>query len=242
MDRFSVPAAILRRFAAGELSPAEPGPWLELLEEAGIHPASLPLCCQGANFPWVEPLRHALDKLRPGFELVPEVTFDTIQAWSPLTYAHEIERWTLRPGPRGLPDNLLSIRGVVVQGDRWLGELGRGWALVGRLQVLDLPGLQVLPGPMELFGDLELAGLPALRELGPGITVHGNLTLAGCAALGGFPPDLQVDGAIWMDAAGPGFRADPALAARIVTPWPGLQPRPAAIAGFPAGALELASS
>lgn len=235
MDRFAVPAAILRGFATGAYSPAEPAAWLELLDRAVLHPASLPLCCQGANFPWIEPLRHALVQLDPGFQLTPVISFDTIVAWSPLTYAHEVEAWNLRSGPRGLPDNLLAIRGLTVQGDPEVLALGRGWALVGRLLLLDLPRLQTLCGPLEVFGDLELAGLPHLRELGPGITVHGNLTVAGCAALEGLPEDLQVDGAIWMDAA------PPALAARVRSPWPGIQPGPVAIAEFPPGALELAS-
>lgn len=236
MDRFGLVAAILRRFASGELSPSAPEVWLGLLERAGIHPASVPLCCQGANFPWIEPLRQALAKLVP-FELVPSVSIDNIVAWSPLTYAHEIESWTLRPACERLPDNLLAIRGLTVQGGRQLRELGRGWEIVGRLQLLDLPRLQALPGQLELFGDLELDGLPTLRELGPGITIHGNLTVRDCPALGGLPPDLRVDGAIWMDAPGPGFQPGEA---RIVTPWPGFQPGPVAVAGLPAGALELA--
>jgi hypothetical protein len=233
VDRFALPAAILRRFRSGELSPAAPE-WPGLLERAGIHPASLALCCQGANFAWIEPLRQVLGRMDLGFELAPVVSFDTIVAWSPLTYAHEVEHWTLRSGARGLPDHLLSIRGLVIQGDP-VQALGRGWAVVGRLQLLELPRLRTLAGPLEVFGDLELAGLPELRELGPGITIHGNLTLAGCPALERFPEDLRVDGAIWMDAAGPGFRSG-----RIVTPWPGLQPAPVAIAGFPPGALALA--
>jgi hypothetical protein len=238
LDRFAVPAAILRGFS-GAFSPAEPAAWLGLLGRAGVHPASLPLCCQGANFPWIEPLRHTLERIDPGIQLTPVISFDTIVAWSPLTYAHEVEAWNLRPGPRGLPDNLLAIRGLTVQGDPAIQELGRGWALVGRLQLLDLPRLETLRGPLEVFGDLELAGLPRLRELGPEITVHGNLTVAGCAALEGLPEDLRVEGAIWMDAAGPGI--PPALAARVRSPWPGIQPGPVAIAAFPPGALELAS-
>ena len=234
MDRFGAVAAILRRFASGELSPSIPEAWLEPLERAGIHPASLPLCCQGANFPWAEPLRQAVARLGCGFQLVPDINIDTIVAWSPLTYAHEIERWTLRAGA-ALPDNLLSIRGLTVQGGPGLGELGRGWAVVGRLQLLGLP-IRALRGPLELFGDLELDGLSSLEALGPGITVHGNLTIAGCPALAALPLDLTVDGAIWMDSAGPG------LPARVVAPWPGIQPRPVPVSGFPPGALELANS
>ena len=233
MDRFGVVAAILRRFASGEFSPSHPEAWLEPLERAGIHPISLPLCCQGANFPLAEPLRQALERTGT-FELVPDISIDTIVAWSPLTYAHEIERWTLRAAA-ALPDDLLSIRGLTVQGGPGLRELGRGWAVIGRLQ-LSGPALQSLRGPLELFGDLELDGLPELRELGPGITVHGNLTIAGCPALPGFPPDLRVDGAIWMDVAGPGFQW---TGQRVVTPWPGVQPRPVAVGRLPQGTLDL---
>jgi len=234
LDRFGTVAAILRRFASGELSPSVPEAWLEPLERAGIHPASLPLCCQGANFPWAEPLRQAVARLGCGFQLVPDINIDTIVAWSPLTYAHEIERWTLGTAA-GLPDDLLAIRGVTVQDCPELLELGRGWTIAGRLHLRGLPRLQALRGPLELFGDLELEGLPCLRELGGGITVHGNLTVAGCPALSGFPPDLRVDGVIWMDTARPG------LAGRVVSPWPGIQPRPVPIAGFPDGAVELAT-
>jgi hypothetical protein len=237
-DRFAVPAAILRGFQ-GASGPADSAAWLGLLGRAGIHPASLPLCCQGANFPWIEPLRHTLERLDPAFQFTPVISFDTIVAWSPLTYAHEVEAWNLRSGPGGLPDNLLAIRGLTVQDDPEVRELGRGWALVGRLQLLELPRLRTLRGPLEVFGDLELAGLPHLRELGPGITVHGNLTVAGCPALEGLPGDLRVDGAIWLDAAFPGV--PPALAGRIRSPWPGIQPGPVAIAAFPPGALELSS-
>ena len=232
-------AAILRRFRMGTLSPAHPEGWLGLLVRAGIHPASLPLCCQGANFTFIEPLRHALERLDPGLELVPAISFDTIVAWSPLTYAHDIDHWNLRCGSRPLPDHLLAIRGLTLQGDRRLERLGRAWTIAGRLRLLDLP-MRSLPGPLDLFGDLELDGLPELRELGPGITVHGNLTIAGCPALGALPADLRVDGAIWMDAAGPGFGAAPALAARIASPWPGFEPAPVPMA-FPAGALALAA-
>lgn len=237
MDRFAVPAAILRGFP-GAFSPADPAAWLELLGRAGIHPVSLALCCQGSNFRWIEPLRQTLARLEPGFQFTPVISFDTIVAWSPLTYAHEVESWNLRSGPGGLPDNLLAIRGLTVQGDPEVRELGRGWALVGRLQLLDLPRLETLRGPLEVFGDLELAGLPALRDMGPGITVHGNLTVAGCPALEGLPRDLRVDGALWMDAAVQGV--PPALAA-LRCPWPGIRPGPAAIAAFPPGALELAN-
>jgi hypothetical protein len=235
VDRFGVPAAILRRFALGASSPACPADWLEPMERAGLDPAGLLLCCQGASFRWVEPLRQALLKLRPGLELVPSVDLDTIVAWSPLTYAPEIESWTLCTPAALLPDNLLAMRGLTVRGPA-LRELGRGWSVVGRLALRDLPQLRILAGPLELFGDLELSGLPELRSLGPELTVHGNLTVAGCPALA-FPPDLRVDGAIWLDAAVP--HASP-MAGRIVTPWPGFQPRPVPI-NFPPGVLDLAS-
>jgi hypothetical protein len=232
VDRFGVPAAILRRFASGAASPARPADWLEPLERAGLPPAALLLCCQGGNLAWVEPLRQALAGLRPGFELVPSINLDTIVAWSPLTYAPEIESWTLRATAERLPDNLLSIRGLAVRGPA-LRRLGRGWSIVGRLVLQDLPRLQALDGPLELFGDLELSGLPELARLGPELTIHGNLTVAGCPALAGLPPDLRVDGAIWMDAA-------PAMAGRVVSPWPGLQPSPVPVR-LPAGVLELAA-
>jgi hypothetical protein len=222
------------------LSPDRTEGWLGLLAQAGIHPASLLLCCQGSNAPLIEPLKLMLERLDPGFQLVPDLRFDTIIAWSPLTYAHEIDSWNLRPsGP--LPDQLLTIRGLTLQGDPRVQRLGRDWVIVGRLRLLELPQLRSLPGPLELFGDLELDGLPQLRQLGPGITVHGNLTVAGCPALGGLPEDLRVAGAVWMDAAGPGFRASPALAERIASPWPGLEPAPVAMTALPAGILELGS-
>jgi len=235
VDRFGVPAAILRRFASGS-GPACPADWLEPMERAGLDPVGLLLCCQGASFRWVEPLRQILSRLRPGLELVPSINLDTIQAWSPLTYAPEIEFWNLRTPAALLPDNLLSMRGLEVRGSA-LRELGRGWSVVGRLALRDLPRLTALAGPLELFGDLELSGLPELRSLGPEITIHGNLTVAGCPALAGFPPDLQVDGAIWLDAAR--SFAKP-LEGRIVTPWPGFQPGPVP-ASFPPGVLDLAS-
>lgn len=235
MDRFGVPASILRRFATGASSPACPADWLEPMERAGLDPAGLLLCCQGASFRWVEPLRQVLAKWRPGVELMPSVNLDTIVAWSPLTYAPEIESWTLRTSAELLPDNLLSMRGITVRGAA-LRELGRGWSVVGRLALQDLPRLTTLTGPLELFGDLELCGLPELRSLGPELTVHGNLTVAGCPALA-FPPDLRVDGVIWLDAA---VSCAPPLAGRVVTPWPGFQPGPVPVS-FPPGVLELAS-
>jgi hypothetical protein len=235
-DRFQVVAAILRGFAPGAFHPGEPAPWLEILAREGVHPASLALCCQGGDFRWVEPLRGVLARLEPGCRLVPEVSLDTIVAWSPLTYAHEIEYWHLGTPAAALPDSLLALRGLRVQEAPRLRALGRGWAVVGRLQVLGLPRLEVLQGPLEVYGDLELAGLPELRDLGPGIAVHGNLTLAGCPGLAALPGDLRVDGAIWADVRGAAM--DPG---RVASPWPGLRPAPVAIAGFPAGVLELAA-
>ena len=57
-DRFLAPAELLRRFAGGRLDPADPGAWGPAL--AGVHPASLPLCCQGRNLAFLGPLRRAL--------------------------------------------------------------------------------------------------------------------------------------------------------------------------------------
>jgi hypothetical protein len=167
-------------------------------------------------------------------------------AWSPLTYAHEIDHWRLgaAPGPEpeaALPDHLLAVRPIQVQGDSRVAALGRGWAVVGSLRLQDLPRLRVLEGPLEVYGDLELEDLPALGTLGTGLQVHGNLTLAGCPALTAWPGDLRVAGAIWMDRRPEGFRPGRAdLAARIAAPWPGVQPRSVAITDYPPGALELA--
>jgi hypothetical protein len=232
MDRFAAAAAVLRQFASGGLSPSQVEGWVPLLERAGLAPAALALCCQGANFRWVGPLRQALGRLQ-AFEMVPSINLDTIVAWSPLTYAPEIEYWTLRAAV-ALPDNLVSIRGLTVTGCPRIARLGRGWAVVGRLQLQDLPGLRAVQGPLEVFGDLCLEGLPELRSLGSQMTVHGNLTLAGCPALEGLPADIRVDGSVWADAQDfPGER--------VVAPWPAVQPAPVAVGGFPAGALELSS-
>ena len=86
-DRFLAPAELLRRFAGGRLDPADPGAWGPAL--AGVHPASLPLCCQGRNLAFLGPLRRALEALGLAFELVPELCYDTIVAWSPLTFSME---------------------------------------------------------------------------------------------------------------------------------------------------------
>lgn len=249
MDRFAATAAVLGGFASGRLSPSDPGGWLEPLERAGVHPVSLLLCSTARDLARLEPLRPILAELGPQVELVPAISYDTIVAWSPLAYAHEIDHWTLRTagpldlgsdGPgRGLPDHLLSLGGVTVQDDAQVRTLGRGWAVVGNLKLVRLSRLQVLRGTLEVYGDLELDGLPELRELGPGIRIHGNLTVAGCPALRGFPKDLAVAGAVWMDAV-PGRFKGGGLARRIAAPWPGIQPRPVPIANIPAGAQELA--
>jgi len=240
-DRFQAPAELLRRFAGGRLDPADPAAWAGAL--AGIHPASLPLCCLGRNLAFLGPLRRALEALGLDFELVPALCYDTIVAWSPLTYAVEVDGWTLRTRAAALPDQLLSIRSLAVAAAPRLVALGAGWELVGSLQLADLPALADLGAGLEVYGDLVLSGLPALRQLDPRLRVHGNLTIAGCPTLAGLPAGLRVGGAIWVDRAGPGFRVDaPELAGRIVSPWPGLAPRPAAIAGIPGGALALASA
>jgi hypothetical protein len=231
-DRFGVPAAILRLFASGGLSPSDLEGWAPLMERAGLHPSALALCCQGANLRWVGPLRQALRSLQ-AFELLPSINLDTIVAWSPLTYAPEIEHWTLSAASAA-PDNLVSIRGLTVTDCPRLAALGRGWSIVGRLHLQGLLALRALRGPLEVFGDLCLEGLPELCGLGPEITVHGNLTLARCPALAELPADLRVEGAIWADA--PGFPGK-----GVVAPWPGIQPRAVPIAAFPPGVLELAA-
>ena len=239
-DRFELPAEILRLFAAGQLDPLVPGPWLEPMLRAGVHPASLALCCQGQGFALVEPLRQTLAKAGLDLGLVPELSSDIV-AWSPLTYAHDIEGWEVRPpaGADALPDNLLAVRGLTLRGGPQIRALGRGWAVIGRLLLAGLP-LECVDGPLEVFGDLELDGLPGLRALGRGIQVHGNLTLAGCPALGGLPEDLRVAGAIWLDAAGPFQPGGPDQAQRLVSPWPGSRPRPVPLAHLPEGARRLA--
>ena len=238
-DRFELPAEILRLFAAGQLDPLVPGPWLEPMLRAGVHPASLALCCQGQGFALVEPLRQTLAKAGLDLGLVPELSSDIV-AWSPLTYAHDIEGWEVRPpaGADALPDNLLAVRGLTLRGGPQIRALGRGWAVVGRLRIEGMARLETLRGPLEVFGDLELDGLPRLRDLGRGIQVHGNLTLAGCPALGAWPEDLRVGGELWLDAAGPD-PGSPGPGLHLVTPWPGLRPRPVPRVPLPAGAQWL---
>jgi hypothetical protein len=198
------------------------------------------LCCQGRALALAGPLRHTLARTGLALELVPELSTDIV-AWSPLTYAQEVEGWELRPlAGAALPDNLLAIRGLAIRGGLQVRTLGHGWMVVGRLQLAGMARLETLDGPLEVFGDLDLDGLPRLRELGREIRVHGNLTLAGCPALGGWPEDLRVAGAIWMDRAGPDFRpGNPDLAGRVVTPWPGIRPRPVPMAPLPAAILGL---
>ncbi len=240
MDRFQATAEVLDGFRTGRLDPAVPEPWLEPLERAGVHPASLLLCASAGDLPRLEPVKAALARVGPPFHLVPVITYDAV-AWSPLTYAHEIEAWTLAargPGQR-LPDHLLSVRGLTVQGNGHVRALGRGWAVLGRLRLEDLPRLHTLCGPLDVYGDLELDGLPDLRNLGPGIQVHGNLTVAGCPRLRTLGPGLRVAGAVWMDALPAGFQAGQAWLRRLQTPWPGIAPRPVPLPGLPPGALRL---
>jgi len=245
LDRFTTTAAVLDGFASGRFDPAAPESWLEPLERAGIHPASLLLCSSARDLPRLAPLKPLMERVGPSCELVPSISYDTIVAWSPLTYAHEIEHWNLATGAASrqdgcaLPDHLLSIRGVTVREDP-VRTLGRNWALVGSLRLLDLPRLQTVPGPLEVFGDLELDGLPELRELGPGIQVHGNLTVSGCPNLLRFSRGLMVEGSVWLDAVPKGF--DPGgLGPRIQSPWPGVAPRPVAVQAYPPGAVNLAA-
>jgi hypothetical protein len=240
-DRFALPAEVLRRFHGHQLDPMVPEPWFEPMLRAGVHPASLVLCCLGQAFALVEPLKHALSKAGLDLEMVPDLISEIV-AWSPLTYAHDIQGWELRPkaGADLLPHDLLAVRGLTVRGGPLVKSLGRGWAVVGGLRVEGLVRLEALDGPLEVFGDLELDGLPRLRGLGSGIRIHGSLTLAGCPALEAWPDDLRVDGEIWLDAAGP-VPAGPELARRMVTPWPGIRPRPVPMPPLPAGAQWLAT-
>lgn len=244
-DRFATVAAVLGGFDEGHLSPAAPANWMECLQRAGVHPASLLFCGTVGDLRRLEPLDGLLVRLGPAWERVPAISHDTIVAWSPLTYAHEIEGWALRTAARPggvdavLPDDLLALRPVTVEDDPRVLRLGRGWAVVGRLRLQDLPRLGVLDGPLEVFGDLELEGLPALARLEAGIRVHGNLTVARCPGLAALPEDLEVDGALWFDVLPAGFR--PGRPARVIAcPWPGLAPAPVAIGAYPPGVLQLA--
>jgi hypothetical protein len=225
--------------AAGQLDPASPA-WADAAAQAGVHPASLPLCCQGRNLALLEPLKRAPALLRLPIQLVPALNFETIVAWSPLTYAPGVDGWTLRGrGCAALADDLLAVSGVTVEGEA-LRTLGDGWEIVGNLQVDGLPALERLGDRLELFGDLNLARLPRLHSLGRGLRIHGNLTLAGCPALAAWPDDLEVGGAVWVDRALPG--APKALAGRIACPWPGLAPAPVPVGGLPDAARELATA
>ena len=241
MDRFAAVAAVLGGFDEGRLAPAAPANWLESLERAGVHPASLLLCGTVGDLPRLEPLDGLLARLGPPWERVPAISHDTIVAWSPLTYAYEIEGWSLRTAggaEAALPDHLLALRPVTVRDDPRVPRLGRGWAVVGRLRLQGLERLRVLAGPLEVFGDLDLEDLPALARLEPGIRVHGNLTVARCPCLACLPGDLAVDGAIWFDALPEGFRPG-RMDRAIACPWPGLAPAPVAIQAYPPGVLAL---
>jgi len=235
-DRFRRPLELLRAMAAGQLDPAGPA-WADAAVQAGLHPAALPLCCQGRHLALLEPLRRAVAARCPDLELVPALDFETIVAWSPLTYAPGVDGWTLRTrAGTVLPDDLLAVAGLSVQGPA-LRALGSGWELVGGLQVAGLPALARLGDRLEIHGDLALSGLPRLLELGRNLRVHGNLTLEGCPALAGWPEGLEVDGVIWVDRP---ELAAAAGAARVACPWPGLAPRPLAPAALPASARALA--
>jgi hypothetical protein len=222
----------------GSLDPSGPA-WADAAAQAGFHPASLALCCQGRHLTLLEPLKRSAAWARLGFQLVPALNFETIVAWSPLTYAPGVDGWTLRARGAALADDLLAVSPLALEGNA-LRVLGDGWEIVGGLQVADLPALERLGDRLEINGDLVLSGLPRLAQLGAGLRIHGNLTLADCPELRVWPEDLDVRGAVWTDR--PVAGAPAALAERIRCPWPGLAPAPRAVAITSAGARELATA
>jgi hypothetical protein len=237
-DRFLRPLELLRSMADGSLDPCGPA-WADAAAQAGFHPASLALCCHGRHLALLESLKRSPAWARLDFQAIPALDFETIVAWSPLTYAPGVDRWTLRGRGAALGDDLLAVSPLTLEGNA-LRALGDGWEIVGGLQVADLPALERLGDRLEIRGDLALSGLPRLAELGAGLRVHGNLTLADCPALKAWPEDLEVRGAVWADRPVPGAPA--ALAGRIACPWPGLRPAPAVAGDCPASARSLATA
>ena len=241
MDRFQATAEVLDGFRSGRLDPAVPDPGWSPWSGPGVHPASLLLCASAGDLPRLEPVKAALARLGPAFDLVPVIT--SIPSWpgrpSPTPTRSRPGPWHARgPGQRAAGPPAVRAR-AHGPGQRPRPRPGPRLGGPGRLRLEDLPRLHdPVRAPGRVWGPgTGWAAGPAEPGAGhPGARQPDGGRMPGPGALG---PGLRVAGAVWMDALPAGFQAGQAWLRRLQTPWPGIAPRPVPLPGLPPGALRL---